>query len=82
MDHIDSLFAGEVLGHKSDIADGSLRAVDFRVFNNIVGDYYVAPAFLMKVAVSAGRRQRGGGGRGGPARAQRKSPIIIRKPTQ
>ncbi|KAG2449855.1 hypothetical protein HYH02_005378 [Chlamydomonas schloesseri] len=51
VDHIDSLFTGEVLGHKSDIADGSLRAVDFRVFNNIVGDYYVAPEFLMKVAM-------------------------------
>ncbi|KAG2437907.1 hypothetical protein HXX76_005523 [Chlamydomonas incerta] len=51
VDHIDSLFAGEVLGHKSDIADGSLRGTDFRVFNNIVGDYYVAPAFLMKVAM-------------------------------
>ncbi|KXZ48423.1 hypothetical protein GPECTOR_28g831 [Gonium pectorale] len=50
-DHIDSLFAGNVLGHKSDIADGTLRAYDFRTFNNIVGDYYVAPAFLMKVAM-------------------------------
>ncbi|GLC43680.1 hypothetical protein PLESTM_001503900 [Pleodorina starrii] len=51
VDHIDSLFAGEVLGHKSDIADGTLRAYDFRTFNNIVGDYYVAPAFLEKVAL-------------------------------
>ncbi|EFJ49235.1 hypothetical protein VOLCADRAFT_42653, partial [Volvox carteri f. nagariensis] len=42
---------GEVLGHKSDIADGTLRAYDFRTFNNIVGDYYVAPAFLEKVAL-------------------------------
>ncbi|GFR50488.1 hypothetical protein Agub_g12752, partial [Astrephomene gubernaculifera] len=49
--HIDSLFAGEVLGRRSDIADGSLRATDFRTFNNIVGDYYVAPAFLEKVAL-------------------------------
>ncbi|KAG2493553.1 hypothetical protein HYH03_008367 [Edaphochlamys debaryana] len=51
VDHIDSLFAGDVLGHKSDIADGSLRAYDFRTFNNLVGDYYVAPDFLEKVAL-------------------------------
>ncbi|GIL60816.1 hypothetical protein Vafri_15343 [Volvox africanus] len=51
VEHLDSLFAGEILGHKSDIADGTLRAYDFRTFNNIVGDYYVAPAFLEKVAL-------------------------------
>ncbi len=49
--HIDSLFAGNVLGHKSDIADGTLRPTEFRTFDNIVGDYYVAPAFLERVAV-------------------------------
>ncbi|WIA19725.1 hypothetical protein OEZ85_005651 [Tetradesmus obliquus] len=48
---IDSLFAGKTLGHKTDIADGSLRAWEFRTYNNIVGDYYVAPAFLEKVAM-------------------------------
>lgn len=52
MQHIDSLFAGNVLGHKSDIADGTLRPTEFRTFDNIVGDYYVAPAFLERVAVS------------------------------
>lgn len=89
---IDSLFTGNVLGHKSDIAggwagwvhgrtgavpgrrarpchlappsadasapcfpaslrpaDGTLRDYDFRTFNNIVGDYYIAPRFLEKV---------------------------------
>eukprot|EP00878_Enallax_costatus_P019250 GHUV01020305.1.p1 GENE.GHUV01020305.1~~GHUV01020305.1.p1 ORF type:complete len:358 (+),score=81.86 GHUV01020305.1:442-1515(+) len=48
---IDSLFTGNVLGHKTDIADGSLRGWEFRTYNNIVGDYYVAPAFLEKVAM-------------------------------
>ncbi len=41
--NIDSLFTGDILGHRSDIADGSLRNWEFRTFNNIVGDYYVAP---------------------------------------
>lgn len=41
--HIDSLFTGNVLGHKSDIADGSLRYENFRTLNNIVGDFYVSP---------------------------------------
>lgn len=49
--HIDSLFTGNILGHKSDIADGSLRAYEFRTFDHIVGDYYVAPSFLEKVAM-------------------------------
>eukprot|EP00879_Flechtneria_rotunda_P020431 GHRR01021495.1.p1 GENE.GHRR01021495.1~~GHRR01021495.1.p1 ORF type:complete len:342 (+),score=68.73 GHRR01021495.1:1159-2184(+) len=48
---IDSLFAGNTLGHKTDIADGSLRGWEFRSYNNIVGDYYIAPAFLDKVAM-------------------------------
>lgn len=48
---IDSLFVGDILGKKSDIADGSLRDWDFRKFNNLVGDYYVAPKFLDSMAV-------------------------------
>jgi hypothetical protein len=51
---IDSLFAGNVLGHKSDIADGSLRGWEFRTYNNIVGDYYIAPSFMDKVTVRQG----------------------------
>ncbi|KAL0037164.1 hypothetical protein WJX79_003556 [Trebouxia sp. C0005] len=43
---IDSLFVGDILGKKSDIADGSLRDWDFRKFNNLVGDYWIAPTFL------------------------------------
>jgi hypothetical protein len=49
--HLDSLFAGNFLGQKSDIADGSLQKWDFRTYNNIVGDYYVSPRFMEKVAV-------------------------------
>eukprot|EP00210_Caulerpa_lentillifera_P001274 g1230.t1 len=49
--HLDSLFTGNFLGHKSDIADGSLRTYEFRSFNNLVGDYYVAPRFMEKVAM-------------------------------
>jgi hypothetical protein len=48
---IDSLFTGDKLGHVSDIADGSLRNYEFRSFNNLVGDYYVAPKFLDAVAL-------------------------------
>lgn len=48
---IDSLFVGDILGKKSDIADGSLRDWDFRKFNNLVGDYYVAPKFLDSMAL-------------------------------
>jgi hypothetical protein len=50
---IDSLFAGNVLGHRSDIADGSLRGWEARTLNHIIGDYYIAPQFMDKVAVSA-----------------------------
>lgn len=49
--NLDSLFTGNILGHKSDIADGSLRNYEFRSFNNIVGDYYVAPKFLDAVTL-------------------------------
>ena len=48
---IDSLFVGDILGKKSDIADGSLRDWDFRKFNNLVGDYWVAPSFLDNMGV-------------------------------
>jgi AAA+ superfamily predicted ATPase len=42
----------QFLGHQSDIADGSLRHDwEFRQFNNIVGDYYVAPRFLDAIAM-------------------------------
>lgn len=50
---IDSLFVGDILGKKSDIADGSLRDWDFRKFEHLVGDYYVAPKFLDAMAVRA-----------------------------
>ena len=49
--HLDSLFTGGFLGTKADISDGSLRHDEFRTYNNIVGDYYVAPRFLMRVAM-------------------------------
>ena len=48
---IDSLFVGDILGKKSDIADGSLRDWDFRKFEHLVGDYYVAPKFLDAMSV-------------------------------
>jgi hypothetical protein len=51
---IDSLFTGNTLGHKTDIADGSLRGWEFRTFDNLQGDYYIAPRYLEKVAVSCG----------------------------
>lgn len=35
--HLDSLFTGNFLGHKSDIADGSLRGFEFRKFDHIIG---------------------------------------------
>ncbi len=49
--NIDHLFTGKTLGAKSDIADCTLRGYEFRKFDNLVGDYYVAPAFLEAVAV-------------------------------
>ena len=49
--NLEHLFTGNVLGHKSDIADGSLRAWEFRKFANIVGDYYVSPRFLDAIVV-------------------------------
>lgn len=49
--HLDSIFTGGFLGRKSDIADGSLRYEEFRSFNNIIGEYYVAPRFLTRVAM-------------------------------
>ena len=48
---LDSHFVGNFLGLKSDIADGSLRNYEFRKFDNIVGDYYVSPRFLEKIAI-------------------------------
>ncbi|KAF8055666.1 rca [Scenedesmus sp. PABB004] len=50
-DMIDYLFTGNVLGHKTDIADGSLRGWEARTLNNIVGDYYIAPVFMERVAM-------------------------------
>lgn len=44
---------GNFLGHKSDIADGSLRAWEMRTFNNIVGDYYVAPRWVCRLDAGA-----------------------------
>jgi hypothetical protein len=49
--NLDSLFTGSFLGHQSDLADGTLRNYEVRQLANIVGDYYVAPRFLEKVAV-------------------------------
>jgi hypothetical protein len=74
-DMIDSLFTGNVLGHKSDIADGSLRGWEFRSYNNIIGDYYIAPSFMDKVTVSGwGLTWAGGGGREGRRCPRRKGP--------
>jgi hypothetical protein len=47
---IDSLFTGKTLGHQTDIADGSLRKYEARTFANLVGDYYVAPRFMDRIA--------------------------------
>ncbi|KAK9829417.1 hypothetical protein WJX72_005740 [[Myrmecia] bisecta] len=49
--HLDSLFTGNFLGHQSDIADGTLRDWESRSYSNIVGDYYIAPAFLDAVTL-------------------------------
>eukprot|EP00884_Botryococcus_braunii_P014753 jgi/Botrbrau1/23279/Bobra.0102s0022.1 len=51
IDHVDSLFTGDFLGHKSDIADGTLRGYEFRTFNNVADGYYIAPRFLDAVAM-------------------------------
>ncbi|KAI8473751.1 MAG: hypothetical protein J3K34DRAFT_164814 [Monoraphidium minutum] len=48
---IDSLFTGNTIGHKTDIADGSLRGYEFRTFENIQGDYFIARRYLDKVAL-------------------------------
>lgn len=49
--NLDNVFTGNFLGHQSDIADGTLRKYEFRTYENIVGDYYVAPKFLDAVAM-------------------------------
>ncbi|KAK9814001.1 hypothetical protein WJX73_008754 [Symbiochloris irregularis] len=49
--HIDHLFTGDVLGKESDIASGALRGWEFRKFDHLVGDYFIAPAFLEAVAM-------------------------------
>jgi len=49
--HLESLFGGEFLGTKADIADGSLRYEEFRTLNNIIGEFYVAPRFMERVAM-------------------------------
>ena len=51
LQNLDSLYAGKMLGHKSDISDGSLRGYEFRKFGNIVGDYCVSPRFLDAISV-------------------------------
>ena len=51
LSNLDNLFVGNTLGHKSDIADGSLRGWEFRKFGNLVGDYCVSPRFLDAVTV-------------------------------
>jgi hypothetical protein len=49
--YLDRLFTGEFLGTKSDIASGELRRYEFRKYNNIQGDYYIAQRFLHKIAM-------------------------------
>lgn len=44
-------FTGDFLGKQSDIASGELRDEELRKFDNIVGDYYVPPAFMDAVAL-------------------------------
>lgn len=51
--HLESLFGGEFLGTKADIADGSLRYEEFRTLNNIIGEFYVAPRCLGEAGVGA-----------------------------
>jgi len=54
--YIDTLFTGDgsngrfFLGHKTDIADGSLRDYEFRSFNHLFGEYYVSPRFSEAIA--------------------------------
>jgi hypothetical protein len=49
--YIDRLFTGDFLGTKSDIASGELRHDEFRTYENIQGDYYIAPRFLHRIAM-------------------------------
>jgi len=48
---IDSIFTGDVLGRDADIASGELRRYSLRTLANLVGDYYIDPAFLDEVAL-------------------------------
>ena len=43
---VDSKFVGGFLGKASDIASGELQNNETRTFANLIGDYYVPPAFL------------------------------------
>lgn len=51
MQNLDYVFTGDFLGKTSDIGDGSLRGWEFRKFDHLVGDYFVAPAFIEAVTV-------------------------------
>lgn len=44
-------FSGGFLGKQADIASGALRSEEVRTLNNIVGDYYVPPAFMDAVSL-------------------------------
>lgn len=39
------------MGKQADIASGELRNEEIRTFDNLVGDYYVPPAFLEAVSL-------------------------------
>lgn len=49
--NLDYVFTGDFLGKTSDIGDGSLRGWEFRKFDHLVGDYFVAPAFIEAVTM-------------------------------
>jgi len=72
---IDSLFAGNTLGHQSDIADGSLRKYEARTFANLVGDYYVSPRFMDKVASHVAKNYLAD--QGALGNAGRRVPLIL-----
>eukprot|EP00199_Chlamydomonas_sp_CCMP681_P000608 CAMPEP_0119103428 /NCGR_PEP_ID=MMETSP1180-20130426/1857_1 /TAXON_ID=3052 ORGANISM="Chlamydomonas cf sp, Strain CCMP681" /NCGR_SAMPLE_ID=MMETSP1180 /ASSEMBLY_ACC=CAM_ASM_000741 /LENGTH=461 /DNA_ID=CAMNT_0007087915 /DNA_START=56 /DNA_END=1442 /DNA_ORIENTATION=- len=48
---VESHIAGNFLGAKSDLADGTLRRYEFRNFSNLVGDYWVSPRFLDRLSL-------------------------------
>jgi hypothetical protein len=50
-EYIDHLFTGDLMGKRSDLADGTFRYEEFRTLNNIVGEFYISPRYLERVAM-------------------------------